>query len=171
MTFSKYTSTMFKMNKKEVIATIQTYLAEELAAVTVAAKAAHEAATHEESRAEDSHDTRAIEAGYLAGAQAKRAEDLRAQLLMYKFMPTRDYGAEDVACPGALVELEFNGRNAFYFIAPQGGGLVTRVDGQPVQVITPMSPIGEALLGRRAGETFEVESRDTVRTYKVIKVG
>lgn len=158
------------MNKKDVITQIMAYLVEELNTVEKAAKAAHEAATHEESRAEDSHDTRAIEAGYLAGAQAKRAEELRSQLLMYKFLPAREFGAADVACPSALVELEINNTRAWYFIAPQGGGLITRVNDKPVQVITPASPMGEALMGKRQGEIVEVESRDKVREYKVISI-
>ncbi|MBI3543561.1 MAG: GreA/GreB family elongation factor [Deltaproteobacteria bacterium] len=158
------------MNKKDVVARIQEYLGDELKTVEAAAKAALEAARHEESKPEDEYDTRAIEAGYLAGAQAKRAEDIRAQLHMYKFLPVRDYGKDDVACPGALVELEHKGRRSFYFVVPAGGGLVMSIDGNPIQVVTPMSPIGEALMGRKAGETFEVEARDSLREYKVISI-
>ena len=158
------------MNKKDVVTQIVTYLVEELATVEKAAKAAHEAATHEESRPEDSHDTRAIEAGYLAGAQAKRVEELHSLLLMYKFLPLREFGADDVVCPSALVELEINKTRAWYFIAPQGGGLVTRVNDKPVQVITPASPMGEALMGKREGDLVEVESRDRVREYRVLAI-
>ena len=64
--------------------------------------------------------------------------------------------------------MELNAVRAFYFIAPRGGGLVTSVDGLPVQVITPQSPIGEAVLGRRAGETVRIELRDGVREYRIV---
>src|SRR4051795_11299439 len=163
------------MNKRRLVETIQIHLAEELATLVQAAKAAHEAATHEESKPEDSHDTRGLEASYLAGAQAQRAAELGQQLLMWKHLPVREYGSNDVACPAALVELEFQpdqGKptRAFYFIAPQGGGLVTRVDGEPVQVITPNSPMGEALMGKREGESFEIETRSGVRSYKILSV-
>lgn len=159
------------MDKKKVVAQILEYLEQELVSVTQAAKASHEAATHDESRAEDAHDTRAIEAGYLAGAQLKRVEEIKALLVMYKFMPLRDFsGPGEVVCPSALVELEFNKTRAFYFVAPQGGGLVTRVDGFPVQVITPASPIGEELLGKRVGDLVEVEMRGATREYKVIGI-
>src|SRR3954466_4202199 len=110
-----------RMDKRRLVETIKTHLAEELATLMQAAKAAHEAATHEESKAEDQHDTRGLEASYLAGAQAQRAAELHAQLLMWKHLPVREYGSNDVACPAALVELEFQGGNgntrAFYFIA------------------------------------------------------
>lgn len=163
------------MDKRRLVETIQAHLAEELATLVQAAKAAYEAATHEESKAEDAHDTRGLEASYLAGAQAQRAAELQSQLLMWKHLPIREYGPEDVACPAALIELEFQGgpgrsTRAFYFIAPQGGGLVTRVDGHPVQVITPNSPMGEALMGRKEGELVEVETRGSVRAYRVISV-
>ena len=158
------------MDKKKLVAQIQQYLEEELDRLMQAAKAAHEAATHEESKPEDEHDTRAIEAGYLAGAQMKRAEEIRQLLNMYRFLPLREYGVEDVVCPAALVELETNGKRAFYFLAPQGGGLVTEVDGKPVQVITPKSPMGDALLGRKVGDIVEVEIRDGSREYKVLSI-
>ncbi|OFZ85671.1 MAG: hypothetical protein A2603_16765 [Bdellovibrionales bacterium RIFOXYD1_FULL_55_31] len=97
-----------------------------------------------------------------------RAEEMKGLILMYRFLPKRTYGAEDVVCPASLVEMELNGVRAFYFIAPRGGGLVTSVDGLPVQVITPQSPIGEAVLGRRAGETVRIELRDGVREYRIV---
>jgi hypothetical protein len=89
---------------------------------------------------------------------------------MWKFLPLREFGSADVVCPAALVELELQGTHAFYFIAPQGGGLVLRQDGCPVQVITPNSPMGEALLGRREGDVVEVETRSSVRSYRVISI-
>jgi transcription elongation GreA/GreB family factor len=158
------------MDKRRVVEQITAYLAEELAGILKAAESARQAATHEESRSEDRHDTRAIEAGYLAGAQAQRAAELQQLLLMYRFLPLRELGPDDVASPAALVELETRGTRAFYFIAPQGGGLVTRVDDRAVQVITPNSPIGEALLGKRVGDRVEVEIRDSIREYRVISI-
>jgi transcription elongation GreA/GreB family factor len=158
------------MDKRRLVETIQAHLAEELATLVQAAKAAHEAATHEESKAEDQHDTRGLEASYLAGAQAQRAAELQSQLLMWKYLPIREFGPEDVACPAALVELEHGKTRAFYFIAPQGGGLVTRIDGQPVQVITPNSPMGEAIMGKKEGDTIEIETRSSTRTYKVVSI-
>src|SRR3954466_5889588 len=119
-----------RMDKRRLVETIKTHLAEELATLMQAAKAAHEAATNDESKAEDAHDTRGLEASYLAGAQAQRAAELQAQITMGKFLPLREYGPEDVACPAALVELEHGQTRAFYFIAPQGGGLITQMDGR-----------------------------------------
>src|SRR4051812_18493840 len=75
------------MNRKqELIQIIMAQLNSELELITQSAKAAHEAATHEESRAEDSHDTRGLEASYLAGAQMARAEALKKTIASYQFM-------------------------------------------------------------------------------------
>jgi transcription elongation GreA/GreB family factor len=156
------------MDKHKLVEHIKSALEEELATLTRAAKAARDEATHEENKPEDEFDTRSVEAAYLAGAQSKRAEELRKNLLVFRFLPVREYGPNDLICPGSLVELELKGTRAFYFIVPQGGGLVTELDGKPIQVVTPMSPIGEALMGRKVGETIEVEMRGGTRSYKVI---
>ena len=158
------------MDKRRIIQDIQAGLTEELRCLVEAAQAAYEAATHEESRQEDSHDTRSIEASYLAGAQATRAAELNRLITLFRFFPVRDLEAGAVACAGALVQLSCNGTLAFYFVVPQGGGLVTRVDGEAVQVITPLSPIGDALMGKKVGETVDVETRSGDRQYKVISI-
>lgn len=158
------------MDKRRIVQDIQAGLAEELRLLENSARAAHEAATHEESRQEDSHDTRSIEASYLAGAQAKRAAEIKRLITLFRFFPLREFEADAVACAGALVELSFNGTHAFYFLVPQGGGFSTKVEGKPVQVITPESPMGEALLGRRVGDTVEVETRSGDRSYEIVSI-
>jgi transcription elongation GreA/GreB family factor len=158
------------MDKKKLVDQVRKALEEELATLTTAANAAREAATHEENKPEDEYDTRSVEAAYLASAQSKRVEEIRKQLTVFRFLPVRDYGPNDAVCPAALVELDHKGTRAFYFIVPQGGGLVTEVDGKPVQIITPMSPIGDALMGRHVGDVIEVEMRNGTREYKVISI-
>jgi hypothetical protein len=98
------------------------------------------------------------------------ADEIRRLLTIYRFLPRRHYEADDRIIPSALVELKLSATRAFYFVAPQGGGLVTRVDGQPVQVITPQSPLGEALLGKKKGDRISVEIRGGTREYEVLSV-
>ncbi len=101
---------------------------------------------------------------------AGRAREIQQQLTMYRFLPRREFGAEDVVCPSALVELETGGTSAIYLMVPSGGGLVTRVEGRPVQVITPHSPLGEALLGKKNGDRAEVRTQSGTRTYRIVSV-
>jgi transcription elongation GreA/GreB family factor len=158
------------MNKKKLIEEIISALSEDLNAIKEFAKSAHEAATHAESKAEDKYDTRGLEASYLAGAQALRAAELERLISSFKFFPLREFMPGEPIEPGAIAELELNGKNSYYFMVAQGGGLILQFEGKAVQVITAKSPLGEALLGAKAGETVEVEGKSFVREYKVVQV-
>jgi hypothetical protein len=63
-------------SKGEVLMRFLEQVSSEIAALTASARAAHQAATHEESKAEDRHDTFAIEASYLAAGQSARVMEL-----------------------------------------------------------------------------------------------
>ena len=137
-----------------------------------AAVAARDAATHDESRAEDSHDTRAIEASYLAGAAAERALDLD-KLVTY----IRALGAEarDRAVEGALVTLagEDGGgeaRTTYCWLAARSGGPTVKLGAATIQWVTPQSPLGEAVWGKAVGDSFEVEMQATTREYEVTRI-
>jgi len=142
----------------------------EIAPVEKAARSAREAATHEESRPENDKDTRAIEASYLAGAQADRVRDVERMINALEFLPLRAFTPTDPIASAALVEVDVEGKRAHYFLAPQGGGLRAEIDGVAVQVITPPSPVGRALLGRVEGEVVEVRAEGGVREYEIIAV-
>src|ERR1035437_4898036 len=71
---------MHHLSKELIIKGFIQKFGSELAALTQSARAAHLAATHEESKAEDRHDTFAIEASYLAAGQAVRVAELEKTL-------------------------------------------------------------------------------------------
>jgi len=97
-------------------------------------------------------------------------KEIESLLTMYRFLPTREYGNEDVVIPSALVTLKTGSITAHYFIVPRGGGLITEIEGEPLQVITPNSPLGEALLGKKQGQKFGVEIRGALREYEIVSV-
>jgi transcription elongation GreA/GreB family factor len=159
------------MNRKQgLIQLILTQLNTEFQLIAQSAKAAHEAATHEESKAEDSHDTRGLEASYLAGAQMARAEALKKTIATYQFMNARDLQATDAVDIGALIEMESGGRKFHYFLVSQGGGMAVTFEGKTIQVITSLAPLGEALMGRKVGDLVEVEGQRIQREYKITAV-
>jgi transcription elongation GreA/GreB family factor len=158
------------MDKRKLVEEIQRSLALELHEIMQAAEASRQAATHEESKPEDQYDTRGLEASYLAGAQAQRVADIQKQILVYRFLPIREYGQQDVIAPGALVEMKLNERSAYYFLVPQAGGMVMRQDGRAVQVITPQSPLGDAILGKKVGDLVEVEVGAGTREYEIVSL-
>lgn len=138
--------------------------------LTHAAIEARDAAIHEESKAEDKYDTRGLEASYLAGAQAKRAAELQQLIQFYKFLQIQDFSDDAPIAATALVEMEFSKKKSLFFMVPKGGGDAIEVDGKTVQIITPVSRLGAELLGRTAGDEFEVETAGQVREYKILSV-
>ena len=122
-------------------------------------KSAHEArdaATHEENVAEDKYDTRGLEASYLAGAQARRAQKLEELLFLYKNIALKDLDSSGTVTAPALVHLEIDGQSAWYFLIPKGSSAPISHSGKTYTVITSQSPLGAELLNREQGESFEL---------------
>lgn len=158
------------MDKKKLIETIHTQLENDLAILKQAALATYEAATHEESKPENEYDTRGLEASYLAGAQAKRIREIEEILVILKHLDIKDFGPNDKINSTALVEVELNGKHNYFFIMVKGGGISVKLDGRAIQVITPSSPLGEALLDQKKGGVAVVETGDQVREYEIVNV-
>lgn len=158
------------MNKRDLVSRLKAGLEREIEVIERAAHSAREAATHEENRPENDKDTRAVEAAYLAGAQADRARDLERILNALEFLPLRPFREEDAIAAGALIEVEVDEKRCHYFLAPQGGGLRADLDGVVVQVITPQSPMGKALLGKSVGDVVEVRTEGRAREVEILSV-
>lgn len=158
------------MNKAKLIDQIIRQLEENLQTNIAAALATYEAATNEESQAENEYDTRGLEASYLAGAQAKRVGEIEEQLHIYRQLKPRTFSKTDAIDATALVEVEHNGRKSYVFLMPKAGGIALNVDGFAVQVITPLSPLGEALVGLKVGDIAIVETANTSKEYEILGV-
>lgn len=117
-----------------------------------AALLARDEAISEESRAENKYDTHSQEAAYLAEGQAKLAAGIGEAIKLYETLPLPDFAPGAPAAIGALVEVAGRGGDRWYFLGPRSGGLELEIDGAPVLVLTPQSPLGRHLLGRRAGD-------------------
>lgn len=133
------------------------------------ARAAHQAATHEESRAEDRHDTFAIEASYLAAGQAVRVQELKNTLLELEGYLTHSPSGDQVA-PGCLVTYQSEDGKHQVLMTRLGGGAKANVQGSPFQILSSTSPLGKELLGLRAGEEVEVEVRGTPKPFKILAI-
>ena len=158
------------MLKKDLIQKFATYLQEELAALIAAAKATYEAATHEESKPENEYDTRGLEASYLAGAQAKRVGEIREVLHQFQTLDFKDFAPTDPVLSTALVDVAINGKKSTLLFMPKGGGVNLRFDGQAVQIVTPHSLLGEAILGSKVGDEVEYEVGDRVQVCEVLAI-
>jgi transcription elongation GreA/GreB family factor len=133
---------------------------------------AHEAAcagaTDEEAKPENDKDTRALEQSYLARGQAQRVEELRLGIACVQAMPLRAFEADAPVALGALVTVEENDERHELFVAPHGGG--TMLSGGSVRVVTPKSPLGHALVGRRAGDECQVRVGLQTREQEIVSV-
>ncbi len=153
------------MNKTELMAELERIVESDLAARQMAHRDAAEAATHEEAKPENDKDTRALEQSYLAGGVARRVEDAMQGLSDIRALRMRSFSEFDPVALGALVTLEEAGHTAVLLVAPFAGGV--RLDGGRVQVVTPKSPLGHAVLGHRVGDECEVSAAGRTRVLSV----
>ena len=143
-------------------------VAADLDALERAQAVTREGATHEEAKPENDKDTRALEQSYLARGQAMRVEELRTGLAEVSAMPLRALDADAPIGLGALVAIELDDEPRLIFVAAYGGG--TALAGGTVQVVTPRSPLGSALLGKRADDDAEVDVGGRRRALVVLRV-
>jgi len=158
------------MNKQALIKKIVAQLAAELEGAHKAARLAHAEATHEQSKAENKYDTRGLEASYLAHGQARQMMEMEAAIAVFENMDGRKFAAGEAIGIGALVELEHDGERIFYFIATRAGGMEVEHEKQEVLVITPQSPLGEQLQGKKQGDILQLKLGGTPGKYRVMKV-
>ena len=158
------------MKKEDVVKALILQLEKDLFVLRQAALATYDDATNEETKPENKYDTRALEASYLAGAQAGRVQDVAELLSLCKVLKVRNFTEADAIAIGALVEVASNEKKSFLFFLPQGGGTWVQYEDQKIQVITPVSPLGKAFVGHFAGDEIVIQANLQKRTYEIISV-
>jgi NADH dehydrogenase/NADH:ubiquinone oxidoreductase subunit G len=151
--------------KTHAIDALRAAIARDLAALEAAALAAHEAATHPEAKPENDKDTRALEAGYLAGAQSARAAEVKRALAELERAPSASFTLYTL-CEQAAGKAQ----HSVVLLSPWGGGSKVVVDGVVVAVVSPHSPLGAALAGRRTGDVLELELGPRRRELEVLDI-
>ncbi len=155
------------LNKRALIEQIIAALTVELEGYTRSARAAHAEATDEQSKAENKYDTRGLEASYLAQGQSRQAAEVVQAMQQYESLAVRSFAAQEPIALGAVVELERGGVRTVYFVGPRAGGTEVECEGQAVLVITPQSPMGQQLVGRKQGESLHLKVGRTSDSYRV----
>jgi transcription elongation GreA/GreB family factor len=158
------------MQKAQLIQQIIASLSDSLARLEKAARASHAEATHESSKAESKYDTRGLEAAYLAGGQARQARDILDSINLYRALPVRDFAPEEPVDLTALVEVVVNGTSGLYFIGPRNGGLEIEWKRTEVTVLTPQSPLGQNLMGKKAGQRWTSKLGGSLMRYHIVSV-
>jgi len=158
------------MNKRALIKKIVAQLTDELEVYFRAAQASRAEATHEQSKAENKYDTRGLEASYLARGQSKQAAEIQGAIAAFEKLDARKFSTGEPIDVGAVVELELNGETTTYFIGPKAGGTEVLHDKREVLVITPQSPLGEQLLGRKQGDVLTLKLASGQNQYRMTMV-
>lgn len=161
---------MGRLNKSKVMNAIITQIEKELEVAIHAAKVAHQDATNEESKPENEYDTRALEASYVARGQAQRVAELKEALYEFKHTLLQDFADHMPIKSTALIEVECDDKKSMLFFMPKGGGISVVVDNTRVQVVTPSTPLGEALLQTKKGDQITIDLGKTEKDYDVLDV-
>ena len=144
------------MNKRALVKAIIARLCDELALNLQAARLAAAGATDEQNKAENKYDTRGLELSYLAAGQGRQIAEAEATIALFRALALRDFGPLEAIDLTALISLESPANSdepqPLYFLAPRGGGTEVRYARRGILVITPQSPLGQQLLGRRKGD-------------------
>jgi transcription elongation GreA/GreB family factor len=165
-----FTKVFAPVNKASLRDSILVQLRQELLRQATAAATSRDEAISEESRAENKWDTHSQEAAYLAEGQAKLAAEIRATIDLYATLPLPTFTADDPIAVGALIELENVGARTWYFIGPRAGGLEVSMDGRNILVLTPQSPLGRQLIGKRVGDTLQTTARGKQAIQRILSV-
>ncbi|MDG2399471.1 MAG: hypothetical protein P8M04_02760 [Akkermansiaceae bacterium] len=143
------------MTKDTVTSNLLRQMEKKIAITRSALTETSENANGDETKSEGKYDTRAIEAAYLAEAQAAQLAIAEESLATLKRFEPRPFEMTEVIGVGALVEADQEGEICFYLLAPTGGGLMTEYLGCDVTVVTPDSRLYQELNGKKMGDELE----------------
>jgi len=159
------------MNKQHLLQQIIATLEADLALFSDAAKAAHQAATHEQCQPDNKYDTTALEASYVAQGQANRAAEIRGALECYRSLELQEFDDTTPVRLTALLTLEDSkGATRRVFLGPEAGGMKIDCAGECCVVVTPEAPLGRALLGKLCDDEVEIGAGKARTSYLVIEV-
>lgn len=148
------------MKKTTILQALIEELEKDLLRQQAANKDASAGATNSETRAETKWDTCGLEASYLARGHAQQFKALLADLQELRTFTIPVYAGKPVGV-GALVEVDLDGMAMLSFLLPCGGGIELNIEGREVNIITPESPIGAALLDKKQGDSFSFRAGST----------
>ena len=141
------------MDKEKIIEAILAKLQEEFDTHSATSKRTRAAGNDSETKAEGKYDTRSTEENYLADGLAKQALAAAQSAKAFQDLHIQDFRAGQPIDAGALVELQLKNDHAWFFLGPAAGGIEIVHAGEIVTVITPGSPLGSQLIGKKAGDS------------------
>jgi transcription elongation GreA/GreB family factor len=168
------------LDKKALIEQLAAHIRESALLAAKEGEAAREAAKSMQTEAEKKEDGRAfLEMGSLATGQERRAREAQEALRALATFSNRGLprlGPKSAVEVGAIIDVAVeNDRGSeerTYFLLPVGAGTELTGPGGDgfLSVITPASPVGKALIGKRAGEVVDVTIARETREWTLVEV-
>ena len=158
------------MNKSEILLKLEELLLESIEKALEVYRSSYEYTTKGDIKSDGKYDTRGTEAGYLAGAQKKRVEELKSDLNRLKALSMRDFSSDQGVAVGALMELECEKKTSYYFISPSLGGETLKIEETSIQIISQNSPISTAAFGLNQDDSFELETPRGLKVYNIVSL-
>lgn len=155
------------MDKHKIIDELITLVERELQKAEEAFTSTNSLATEGDVKQESKYDTRGIEAGYLAGAQKKRVEELKLDLHKLEELKHFQFKESSEVILGSIVKVQMEQGTRLYFVSPSFGGVHLKLGADLIYVVTVISPIGEAMMGLSEGDEFELDSE---KIYTVLTI-
>jgi len=159
------------MTKQDILQRFIDHLTREVEAITSAARRSFDTATNAEHQAKSKYDTFSLETSYLARGQAKRVEELNDALERLQVLPLRTFDTTTPILLSALVRLRADDgeTRALFLVAAAGGEMIT-VEGEEIIMVTSRAPMGQAVLGKTVGDTFDITMGIDTQTFTVVSV-
>jgi len=163
------------MQKAPLVNQLSDLLRQSVRVARTAGKDAAQEAQHGATPAERRENAMASrEYANLAKGQTRRAAAVNRELEQLERFHPQPLSARARVELGAVVEIEDDesGEGRTFFLAPVGAGRVlTGPDGDGViSAVTPASPVGAAVLGRRRGDVVDVTVKGEVREWLITYV-
>ncbi|PVZ09216.1 MULTISPECIES: GreA/GreB family elongation factor [unclassified Pseudomonas] len=159
------------MNKTALLAGIVAKLEQDHDLLMRAVQTARDAATHEQSKAENKYDTRGLEASYLAHGQARRLQEIAQALARYRALKVQPHDPEIGIRTGDMLNLRADdGSSRNLFLGPDAAGLRLELGGQAWLVITLQAPLGQALRGLGEGDEVTLSLEGGAKGYAIVAV-
>ncbi len=160
-----------RIDKATLLDKVIAHVDAELEVAAAAQRATADGATHEESKAENDKDTRALESSYLARGQAQRVMELSEQLALLRRVTPREFTSGDASAASALLVLEGEDDEVeVVWLLPGAAGFELEACGVQLRVVTLKSPLGRALVGCYEDDDVEVRVPKGVKRYSVAAV-
>lgn len=161
------------MNKTELFRRIEESIKKEIARTEKARKDSQDDANKHKGKMASRYDTFKEEAQYMASAYEARLAELSSSLILVQGLLENIQTVQTTKSVrvGSVVFLQSEGgEKNCYLLAPAGGGIQFMTEDIEISVVTPSSPIGRALLGKKIGDKIKIQTQDGANAHDIMEV-